>query len=118
MFYVYANADAHLDPLIQNEGHLRSIDGYMDSLGNFSLYFKEVETSKQILKYNYLTADTPSPAHLKETVMRHHAQFQAKERSQLQILGLIGDAAAYTKKTDRKYNVNFIVYEVTFHSAF
>lgn len=118
MFYVYANADAHLDPLIQNEGHLRSIDGYMDSLGNFSLYFKEVETSKQILKYNYLTADTPSPAHLKETVMRHHAQFQAKERSQLQILGLIGDAAAYTKKTDRKYNVNFIVYEVTFIPPF
>ncbi|XP_055935515.1 mannosyl-oligosaccharide glucosidase-like [Argiope bruennichi] len=118
MFYVYATGDAEFDPNVVNEGHLRSIDGYAESVGNFSFYFKEIETSKSILKYNYLTADTPSLAHLKETVMRHHALFQAKEKSQLQILGLIGEAAAYTKKTEHKYKTNFVVYQVTFIPPF
>ncbi|KFM56880.1 hypothetical protein X975_00693, partial [Stegodyphus mimosarum] len=118
MFYVHANPDTFLKPTVVHEGHLRSVHGYTDELGNFTFHFREIETSKTILKYNYLAAEALSLSHLKELVLRHHALFQAKERMQLQILGLIGEAAAYTRKSDKEYKENFFVYQVTFIPPF
>ncbi|XP_054712390.1 mannosyl-oligosaccharide glucosidase-like [Uloborus diversus] len=118
MFYVHAPPDTVLNYNVVNEGHLQSIKGYIDTLGNFTFHFREVETSKTILKYNYLAADAQSLTHLKELVTRHHALFQAKEHTQLQILGLIGEAAAYTRKSDKSYKINFVVYQVTFIPPF
>lgn len=119
LFYVHAPPDSDLYPTVVNEGHLQSVSGYVESLGNFTVHFTEMnDVSKTILKYNYLAAEAPNLAHLKEVVLRHHALFQAKERADLQILGLIGEAAAYTRKTDKKYKVNFVVYQVTFIPPF
>ncbi|XP_015909815.1 mannosyl-oligosaccharide glucosidase [Parasteatoda tepidariorum] len=117
MFYAYATADARLTPFVVNEGHLRGIRGHMNELGNFTIQFREIETSKTILKYNYLSTYAPSIAHLKESVISHLAQFQAKERVQLQILGLNGEAIFRNKKGD-KFTPNFIVYQVTFIPPF
>lgn len=118
MFYVHVPPDADLQPVVSNEGHLQEVSGYMGSLGNFTVHFNELERSKTILKYNYLAAEVQNIAHLKEIVLRHHALFQAKERADLQILGLIGEAAAFTRKSDRKYKANFIVYQATFIPPF